>query len=158
RKIAFKIINSTTLLLPKWNEHLSGLGLDVKKLRRDVSTRWNSTHDMLESFLEMREAVTGFVDRASYGLADLALTTEEWEIMEGLVSILKDATLFFSANGASLTSVIPAMDAIDQAFATGILDETVLSEPIRHALTVGKKTLNKYYSLSDDSDLYRMSM
>ncbi|KAJ3715831.1 hypothetical protein C8R42DRAFT_538150, partial [Lentinula raphanica] len=56
-KIAFKIINSTTLLLPKWNEHLSGLGLDVKKLRRDVSTRWNSTHDMLESFLEMREAV-----------------------------------------------------------------------------------------------------
>lgn len=50
------------------------------------------------------------------------------------------------------------MDAIDEAFATGIIDKHVLSDPIRHALSMGKKTLNKYYTLSDDSDIYRMAM
>lgn len=50
------------------------------------------------------------------------------------------------------------MDAIDEAFATGIIDDQVLSNPIRHALSIGKKTLNKYYSLTDDSHIYRIAM
>jgi len=50
------------------------------------------------------------------------------------------------------------MDAIDEAFATGIIDDRVLCMPLRHALSVGKKTLNKYYSLTDDSNIYRMAM
>jgi hypothetical protein len=50
------------------------------------------------------------------------------------------------------------MDAIDEAFATGIVDNRVLSNPICHALAIGKQTLNKYYSLTDDSDIYRMAM
>ncbi|KAJ3816744.1 hypothetical protein F5878DRAFT_549442, partial [Lentinula raphanica] len=158
RKIAFKIIHSSTGLLPKWKEHLSNCGLDIKTIRRDVSTRWNSTHDMLESFLEMKEAIIEFVDRSSHQLNDLILSEKEWEVVEGLVSVLKEATLFFSTNGANLSSVIPAMDRIDEVFASGILNEETLSQPIRHALTVGKRTLNKYYALSDDSDLYRIAM
>ncbi|KAJ3765327.1 hypothetical protein FB446DRAFT_628153, partial [Lentinula raphanica] len=89
------------------------------------------------------------------------LTDEEWEVIGGLVSaltILKEATLFFSADGANISSVIPAMDAIDEALASGILNNETLSQPIRHALAIGKKTLNKYYSLTDDSDLYRIAM
>jgi len=50
------------------------------------------------------------------------------------------------------------MDAIDEAFATGIIDERELCAPLRYALSVGKKTLNKYYSLSDDSHIYRIAM
>lgn len=50
------------------------------------------------------------------------------------------------------------MDAIDEAFATGIIDHRLLSDPMRHALTIGKRTLNKYYSLTDGSDIYRMAM
>jgi len=72
--------------------------------------------------------------------------------------ILKDATLFFSSNSPNVAAIIPAMDAIDEAFANGIIDNQLLSEPIRHALSVGKKTLNKYYALTDDSDIYRMAM
>ncbi|KAE9402040.1 hypothetical protein BT96DRAFT_817004, partial [Gymnopus androsaceus JB14] len=72
--------------------------------------------------------------------------------------ILKDATLFFSSNTPSVASVIPAMDAIDEALATGIIDNNILSEPIRHALSIGKKTLNKYYALTDNSTIYRMAM
>lgn len=50
------------------------------------------------------------------------------------------------------------MDAIDEAFATGIINEQLLSKPIRHALSMGKKTLNKYYTLMDDLDIYCMAM
>ncbi|KAJ3965398.1 hypothetical protein EV361DRAFT_810767, partial [Lentinula raphanica] len=54
--------------------------------------------------------------------------------------------------------LIPAMDTIDQVFATGILNHEVLSAPVHHALSIGKKTLNKYYELTDDSHLYCMAI
>lgn len=66
--------------------------------------------------------------------------------------------MFFSADNASLSAIIPAMDALDQSFATGIVNQQLLSEPLRHALSIGKRTLNKYYQLTDDSHLYRMAM
>ncbi|KAE9387076.1 hypothetical protein BT96DRAFT_838210 [Gymnopus androsaceus JB14] len=94
-------------------------------------------------------------------MLDLVLAEAEWEAIEGLVSalkILKDATLFFSSNSPNIATVIPTMDAINEAFATGIIDNQLLSEPIRHALSVGKRTLNKYYALTDDSDIYCMVM
>ncbi|KAE9388706.1 hypothetical protein BT96DRAFT_835879, partial [Gymnopus androsaceus JB14] len=71
---------------------------------------------------------------------------------------LKDATEFFSSNSPNISAVIPAMDAIDEAFATGIIDQRELCAPLCYALSVGKKTLNKYYSLSDDSHIYRIAM
>lgn len=74
------------------------------------------------------------------------------------VQILKDATTFFSADNASLSAVIPAMDALDEALATGIVNKRILSEPLWHALSIGKKTMNKYYELTDDSHLYWMAM
>ena len=58
----------------------------------------------------------------------------------------------------SIADVIPAMDAINKALASGIVEQTELSAPIQHALSIGKKTLNKYYELSDDSYLYRIAI
>lgn len=75
-----------------------------------------------------------------------------------MYQILKDATAFFSSNTTIVATVIPAMDVIDKAFATGMIDDKIFSDPIRHALLIGKKTMNKYYTLSDDSDIYRMAM
>ncbi|KAJ3760752.1 hypothetical protein EV360DRAFT_39176, partial [Lentinula raphanica] len=162
RKILYKIINSPTLLLPKWREQLAGSDLAERTLLRDVATCWNSTHNMLESFLQLKPTVVEFLDCASNGLSEYALTDEEWEVVDELVSVLQDATTFFSASGTNIASVIPAMDTIDEAFTSGILNENDgsergLSEPIRHALGIGKRTLNKYYSLTDDSDLYRIA-
>lgn len=67
-------------------------------------------------------------------------------------------TAYFSSDSVSVADIIPAMDSIDEAFATGIIDKQTLSNPIRHALLIGKKTMNKYYTLSDDSDIYRIAM
>ncbi|KAE9385636.1 hypothetical protein BT96DRAFT_840436 [Gymnopus androsaceus JB14] len=94
-------------------------------------------------------------------MSEYLLDNDEWEAIEGLVSalkILKDATTFFSLNLPIIAAVIPTMDAIDEAFATGIINKQLLSEPIRHALSMGKKTLNKYYTLMDDLDIYCMAM
>ncbi|KAJ3832394.1 hypothetical protein F5878DRAFT_548248 [Lentinula raphanica] len=88
RKISYKIINSPTLLLPRWREQLAGTDFAQHTLLRDVATRWNSTHDMLLSFLKMKEHVMQFIDRSSNGLAEYILTDEEWEVISGLVSAL----------------------------------------------------------------------
>ncbi|THU93379.1 hypothetical protein K435DRAFT_599809, partial [Dendrothele bispora CBS 962.96] len=46
RRISFKIINSTTLLLPAWKALLREMEMAEKIIPRDVTTRWNSTYDM----------------------------------------------------------------------------------------------------------------
>ncbi|KAJ3816597.1 hypothetical protein F5880DRAFT_1494118 [Lentinula raphanica] len=109
----------------------------------------------------MKDPVTEFLDRSSNRLAEFALNDDEWDAIQGLVSvlkILKDATTFFSAHSPGVSNVIPAMDAIDQSLASGIVNDQVLSALVRHALSMGKKTLNKYYELTDDSHIYRIAM
>ncbi|KIL54123.1 hypothetical protein M378DRAFT_56185, partial [Amanita muscaria Koide BX008] len=68
------------------------------------------------------------------------------------------ATLYFSRDAIpSLTMVIPAMDHIDEVLATNIASANY-SHAIRSALSVGKCTLNRYYSKTDFSETYRIAM
>ncbi len=53
--------------------------------------------------------------------------------------------------------MIPAMDYIDQHLATAARDNTY-KPCIQAAVTMGKKLLNKYYSYTDHSELYRIAM
>jgi hypothetical protein len=53
--------------------------------------------------------------------------------------------------------VIPAMDRIDQDFATRSLSSDY-HPAIRIALSLGKATLNKYYDKTDHSETYRIAM
>jgi hypothetical protein len=53
--------------------------------------------------------------------------------------------------------VIPAMDHIDQVLASQSLNKA-LDASIRVALTLAKKTLNRYYTLTDSSEVYRIAM
>ena len=53
--------------------------------------------------------------------------------------------------------VIPAMDHIDSTLTTKATDPN-LAPCIRAALGLAKKTLNHYYSATDDSDIYRIAM
>ena len=47
RKLVFKIVHSTTILLPAWKAALEDLELALKIMPRDISTQWNSTYKML---------------------------------------------------------------------------------------------------------------
>ncbi|KAG2740021.1 hypothetical protein P692DRAFT_201661585, partial [Suillus brevipes Sb2] len=75
-----------------------------------------------------------------------------------LHQILKDATLYFSRSTPNLSMVIPAMDHIDSVFTNGIIKRDTLDPAIRAALGLAKRTLNRYYSLTDTSKVYRIAM
>lgn len=73
------------------------------------------------------------------------------------VQVFKDATLFFSRSTPNLTMVIPAMDHIDERLTNDSLNQD-LEPSIRAAIALAKKTLNRYYSKTDQSELYRVTM
>jgi hypothetical protein len=53
--------------------------------------------------------------------------------------------------------VIPVIDHIDEVLTTESIDHSFMPA-IRAALAMGKKTLNRYYNLTDSSDVYRIAM
>ncbi|KAF8986600.1 hypothetical protein BDQ17DRAFT_1259421, partial [Cyathus striatus] len=71
--------------------------------------------------------------------------------------VLKDMTLFFPRSTPNLANVIPAMDRINDHLTATAIDSSIPS-PIRSAAGLAKKTLNKYYSHTDESEAYRIAM
>lgn len=75
------------------------------------------------------------------------------------LKVLKDATNHFSSSTvANLPFVIPAMDHIDTLFTKAIQTSSNKPIAIRAAIHIAKKTLNRYYSLTDSAEVYRIAM
>ncbi|KAF9038033.1 ribonuclease H-like domain-containing protein, partial [Panaeolus papilionaceus] len=160
RKVAFKTIHSSTLLLPAWKRCLKDLGIAIRLIPRDVRTRWNSTYDMLKFVLDHKRAYQSFTADAKNGLRDYELQDSKWDVLKELcaiLKILKHATLFFSRSTPSLAYVIPVMDHMNDQF-TETANNKNLSPAIRTAVGLAKRTLNRYYSRTDDSETYRIAM
>ncbi|KAF8996546.1 hypothetical protein BDZ89DRAFT_896922, partial [Hymenopellis radicata] len=119
---------------------------------------------MLNVTLQYKRAIKDIVGEDQ--LERYRLNNAEWEVLENLRDVLqafKDATLFFSRQNATLATVIPAMDKLDTLLATAVLrkasdTEIELSDPVKAALLVAKNTLNRYYNLTDQSDVYRIAL
>ncbi|KAI0355816.1 hypothetical protein OH77DRAFT_1367215, partial [Trametes cingulata] len=87
------------------------------------------------------------------------LSAVEWTIAMQLRQVLRvHATLFFSRSTPNLTAVIPAMEHMQNKLAALIKDEDTYEPSIRVAMTLAKKTLTKYYNLTDTADTYRIAM
>jgi hypothetical protein len=175
--MAYAIKNSSTIILPRWYSNLDELELKSRIMPRDVTTRWNSMYDMLEFALKYREAIDIITGDRDMKLRKYEMDEEEWEVARQLcqvlkvrsslpfhsfapqpVQIFKDATMFFSRDGTpNIATVIPAMDRIDEVLATNALDDQ-FSISIKAALSMGKRTLKRYYSKTDLSDVYRVAM
>ncbi|KAF8265274.1 hypothetical protein EI94DRAFT_1437269, partial [Lactarius quietus] len=56
-KMAFTLKNSMMLLLPKWYDMLATHHLPHHMMPHDVSTRWNSTFDMLKFAIEYHPTI-----------------------------------------------------------------------------------------------------
>ena len=138
RKLAYAIKNSTTIILPRWNEIIeqsaltpgSKKKLSVRKMPRDVSTRWNSTYDMVKFACTYRDPINKITDDRSMKLRDYELKDHEWKIVEELrdclkvcdfflplfflyplfLQIFKTVTLEFSTDTPCIANVIPMMD------------------------------------------------
>ncbi|KAK2461380.1 hypothetical protein APHAL10511_006604 [Amanita phalloides] len=159
-KIAHKTVNSTTILLPAWKAPLGELKLDIHLIPCNVTTRWNSTFDMLDMAIRYQLAIDLITQKRDPGLQDLELTSDEWKLakqLQGILQILKEATIYFSCSTPSLATMIPAMDHINEVFLDySINDRYHLA--IHIAIGLAKKTLNRYYELTDSSKVYCITM
>ena len=66
-------------------------------------------------------------------------------------------TLEFSSDTPCIANVIPAMDRMHTALTTASTNEDY-SPAIRAALKLGVKLLDKYYSLTNNSEVYWIAM
>jgi len=89
RKLAFKVVHSTTIVLPAWREICRDLELEPCLIPRDVSTRWNSCCDMVDVGVDYRDAVDGVTQRRDLGLRAFELSDHEWEVLGELHDVLK---------------------------------------------------------------------
>lgn len=89
RALANTIKNSSTILLPQWNAKLEELGLNIRIMPRDVSTRWNSTFDMLDFAIDYRAALDAMTSNRDLNLRKYELEDDEWAIAEHLRDTLK---------------------------------------------------------------------
>ena len=81
--------NSTTIILPEWFSTLANLDLEERMMPRDVSTRWNSTFDMLDFAMEHREALDTMTANRDMKLRQYELSEEDWDTAEQLCDVLK---------------------------------------------------------------------
>ncbi|KAJ7349859.1 hypothetical protein DFH08DRAFT_696385, partial [Mycena albidolilacea] len=160
RKLSFGLINSTTIGLPAWRRACTKHRLRVRYIPRDVPTRWNSTYDMIVFAVRYKAAIneiTGDRDLA-YRIYDLS--NNDWIIIEDMV--FKRATLLFSSDEKStIAHVITTMDKIDDILTSTIVSSSAcrpIHNSVRKALNLTKTTLNKYYSRTDTSNVYRIAM
>ena len=66
-------------------------------------------------------------------------------------------TLEFSSDTPCIANIIPAMDRMHADLVTASANENY-SPAIRAALKIGKTLLDKYYSITDNSEIYRIAM
>ena len=83
------IHRSPTILLPAWQEAVEAVKLELKKLPRDVRTRWNSTFRMLDVALEYRRAIERMTEVQANNLRRWELDEREWKIARQLRDILQ---------------------------------------------------------------------
>ncbi|KAJ2940838.1 hypothetical protein O0L34_g10095 [Tuta absoluta] len=80
----------------KLKEIIKQLNVPDLKLKQ-VQTRWNSTYDMLKRIVDIKDAV---VTTLALIRSDLALSSEDWQIIDEAIPILKifyDVTMEISA-------------------------------------------------------------
>ncbi|KAF9222116.1 hypothetical protein BS17DRAFT_709197 [Gyrodon lividus] len=112
---------------------------------------------MLEYALNHRQAVDSVTQDRALGLRKYELDDDEWNLLEQLHDILKDATLYFSRATPNLATVIPTMDLIDEKLTTYSLNPKY-SPAICATVGLAKRTLNWYYQLTDSTEVYRIAM
>ncbi len=78
-----------TILLPEWYRVLTVHCFSSRIMPRDVSTRWNSTYDMLEFATHYRLAINSMTAAHDLGLRKYKLVPEEWKIAGELRHVLK---------------------------------------------------------------------
>ncbi|KAF7371898.1 Zinc finger BED domain-containing protein 4 [Mycena venus] len=134
---------------------------------RNVSTQWNSTAMLLKRAVELKEPLKMLVGMEVHNcsrsarLGHFKLSKKEWELLEELEPLLD---VFLVATEEVSHSRIPLIHDVIHIYdiITGALDDFIdgASRPltIRAAALRGLTMLNKYYSLTNESVVYRIAV
>ena len=125
------------------------------------------------------EAIDKITGECAMKLRDYELLESEWEMVKQLrdslkvhihnitsiyfnyystdltAQIFKTVTLEFSMDTPCAAAVIPAMDKMHAELTTAV-GNVEYSPALQAALSLGKSVFDKYYSLSDNSEIYRL--
>ena len=133
---------------------------------------------MLQFVIKYRKAIDAITADKSLKMRKYELDNDDWQIINDLVSVLavraslywkfgppdmnavfqqyKRATLFFSQDSASVAAIIPAMDKLDNNLNPNT--KTPYHPAILAAMKLARRKINRYYSITDASSVYRMAM
>ncbi|TKA39987.1 hypothetical protein B0A49_13726, partial [Cryomyces minteri] len=134
--------------------------------------RWNSTHDMIERALQLKDAIDLYVNHAKQVLetADIVrdeLTLEDWQELTELRDLLqpmKETTKRLEGNAhtgayGALWESLGALDfLLDHLEMEKARLEHLPSSHFKACVNLGWKKLNYYYSLSDQTPAYRAAI
>ncbi len=181
-KLSRKVWNSPTI-----RAELANLAADAhlnsEVLIRSVKTRWNTGTEVLGHTLEMRAVLTDLCDMVQFKkahgvrLRQFVLSDEEWVVLQQLHDLLDVCRLFFvldnrtddsqpflfatkeiSTSGQALVhQVIAYIDVLTRHVDSFKANDT-LHPAVRAAAQRGRVILDKYYSLTDDSIVYHVTM
>ena len=113
------------------------MNLPEKKLKQEISTRWNSTFYMIQRLLESRWPVVAFLsDESVTKRSDrfLDLRSEQWDLLQELANVLEPieiATVFLSyESNVSISCIYP--------IGFGLLDNLQVSEDVSPSCSLFK--------------------
>ena len=132
----------------------------IKTLVQDVKTRWNSTHDMLERFVEVKDAVIailaddewkGKITVKTGGM--VKFSANDWKVMERLVDVLKpfqEATVNLSSKSACVSETFPTLASLQHTLKlanNAAVDRGVMD--LKSRLSDNLKARTEYLEMSD---------
>ncbi|KAF8137922.1 hypothetical protein K438DRAFT_1622902, partial [Mycena galopus ATCC 62051] len=156
-----KAVQNNSLNSEAWEAKSKELNLAPLALVKVIDTRWNSHAHCMLRIIDRQDVVSMMCSDRDLKLRQYTFSGEEWTILEQLEQILEAFILatekISQAEVALVFEVIPLIDKFTIIFGQ-MIDNTSLHIAIRHAANTGLAVLNKYYSFTDDSEIYRIAM
>ncbi|KIK78943.1 hypothetical protein PAXRUDRAFT_16598 [Paxillus rubicundulus Ve08.2h10] len=145
-------------------------GLTPLQLIKWIRTQWGSMYDLIEHLVTNQAAVDKFcliADASSKvpnlkkkKYSDYTISPNEWEMLDLIQEVLKEPreaqSSFSSESGPTVWRVIPTLELLQDCWET--LAKMKKFEKLKVAIEKGLAKLRKYYTLTDQSNVYFIAL